>query len=170
MILVIVSSCTEPIPRKPVSYHSTTVLNESVKLNRALNAIEEKLIETYIEKDSLHTYNYSPEGFWYAYISQNNLASYTPKEGDEIEFEHQITSLNNQVLYSKDQLGKAVYLTDKQEIITGLQKGLKIMKEGEEVQFLFPSFNAYGKIGNGDKIGINQPLIYKVKLIKINKN
>ena len=50
-----------------------------------------------------------------------------------------------------------------------MQHGLKLMKEEEEVVFLFPSFTAFGYTGNQEKIGINQPLIYKVKLNKINR-
>ena len=43
------------------------------------------------------------------------------------------------------------------------------MKEDEEVVFLFPSHAAFGYSGNQEKIGVNQPLIYKVKLNKINR-
>ena len=43
------------------------------------------------------------------------------------------------------------------------------MNEGDEVTFLFPSHKLYGYIGDKNKIDINQPLIYKVQLIKINK-
>ena len=41
------------------------------------------------------------------------------------------------------------------------------MKEGEELLFLFPSYKAFGILGDRTKVGMNQPLIYRVKLIKI---
>ena len=41
------------------------------------------------------------------------------------------------------------------------------MKPGETIKFIFPSFNAYGVLGDGQKIGINQSLISKVTLINI---
>ncbi|MFK5879978.1 MAG: hypothetical protein QM478_10840 [Flavobacteriaceae bacterium] len=50
-----------------------------------------------------------------------------------------------------------------------MQEGLKLMREGEEMQFLFPSFKAFGFTGDQEKIGIKQPLVYSVKLISINK-
>ena len=43
------------------------------------------------------------------------------------------------------------------------------MHEKDEVTFLFPSHKVFGYLGDENKIGINQPLIYKVKLNKINK-
>ena len=43
------------------------------------------------------------------------------------------------------------------------------MGEGDVATFLFPSHKVYGYIGDDNKIEINQPLIYKVQIIKINK-
>ena len=42
------------------------------------------------------------------------------------------------------------------------------MNEGDVVTFLFLSHVAYGFIGDQNKIEINQQLIYKVQLLKIN--
>jgi len=50
-----------------------------------------------------------------------------------------------------------------------LQDGIKLMKEGEIVTFLFPSYKAYGYSGN-ERVKPNQSLIFTVELIKINKN
>ena len=61
-------------------------------------------------------------------------------------------------------------MVDQEELITGLQEGIKLTKEGEILTFLFPSHMAFGYTGNG-KIESNQPLIYKVHLKEIiNKN
>ncbi|VAW22769.1 hypothetical protein MNBD_BACTEROID04-1927, partial [hydrothermal vent metagenome] len=35
--------------------------------------------------------------------------------------------------------------------------------------FLFPSHKVFGYLGDQKKIGVNQPLIYKVQLNKINR-
>ena len=59
---------------------------------------------------------------------------------------------------------------DKQEIISGLQDGLKLVKEGETAVFLMPSFNAFSVLGDRKKIKTNQPLIYTVYLKKINNH
>ena len=161
-------SCSEPTPRRPITHKSSTFLNESVEFNKKLNLAEEKLIKDYISKDSLSFYNISPYGFWFKYLNKNSSDSYTPKEGDVLEVEYEISNLSNEVLYSSEASENLIYKVDKQEIINGLQKGLKLLKRNEEVVFIFPSFNAYGKTGDGDRIGIHQPIIYKVKIIKIN--
>ena len=59
---------------------------------------------------------------------------------------------------------------DKEELFTGLREGLKLMKPGETVTFLFPSQKAYGYYGDEDKIGINTPLICEVTVNTIRQN
>ena len=59
---------------------------------------------------------------------------------------------------------------DQQELFSGLREGLKLMKEGESISFIFPSQKAYGYYGDSDKIGPNVPLICDVSLLKLTTN
>ena len=72
-------------------------------------------------------------------------------------------------MYSKEDLGIKKYIIDKEDFISGLQKGIKLMKIGETVTFVIPSYSAFGIAGDGNKIGINQSIKSKVTLININK-
>ena len=47
--------------------------------------------------------------------------------------------------------------------------GLKLMKEGETITFLFPSYKAYGYYGIENKLGTNIPIQCTVTLNSINK-
>jgi gliding motility-associated peptidyl-prolyl isomerase len=166
VITVFVLSCTKTIPRKPVIRNSSTFLNESVKRNKIINKLDETAFLELIKKDSIHTYLSSANGFWYYYVNKNSASTKLPTKGDEVIYSYTIKDINSQVLYTEEDLGVRNYLIDKQELITGLQDGLKLMKEDEIVTFLFPSHKAYGYSGY-QKIGSNQPLIYTVKLKKI---
>lgn len=168
--MIIVISCVNPTPRKPVSYSSGSYIQKSVKLNKQINTIQEKAIKYYLAQDSLRKYISSSNGFWYTYKKQINVKTRNPKIGDEVFFKYQISDLANNILYSEDELRENRLLIDKEDVESGLQNGLKLMKEGEEVQFIFPSFKAFGFVGDRERIGINQPLIYNVKLNKIKTN
>ena len=48
--------------------------------------------------------------------------------------------------------------------LMGLRDGIKLMKKGETITFLFPSHMAYGYHGDDKKIGTNEPLICTVTL------
>ncbi|PCI08682.1 MAG: gliding motility-associated peptidyl-prolyl isomerase GldI [Flavobacteriaceae bacterium] len=167
ILFITLISCDDPIPRRPVSHHTTSYMQESVALNQQINTLEEKAILFYIAQDSLRKYKASKNGFWYSKINQNKNRK--PIVGDEVLFEYEILDLSNQLIYSKEEIGQVSYSIDKENLTTGLQEGLKLMREGEEVKFIFPSFKAFGFTGDRQKIGVKQPLIYKVKLININK-
>ncbi|WP_372767444.1 gliding motility-associated peptidyl-prolyl isomerase GldI [Lutibacter sp.] len=168
IFLVLLVSCANPIPRKPVLRKTSTFLNESVTLNKAMNASEENGFRTLMEKDSLNKYLASPNGFWYTF-NRKNEDSYLPKIGDQLFYTYDVFDTNNHLIYSAEEVGELTYIVDKQEIVEGLRNGLKLMSAGDVVTFLFPSHKAYGYTGDSNKIEINQPLIFKIQLIKINK-
>jgi len=91
----------------------------------------------------------------------------TPKLGDEVTFEYNITDLEGNVIYSKEELGIMKYRIDKEDFIFALQLGIKLMKVGETIIFVIPSYNAFGISGDGEKIGINQSIKSTVTLLNI---
>jgi gliding motility-associated peptidyl-prolyl isomerase len=145
-------------------------MSESVDRNTVLKNVEEEIFRQIMEKDSLNEYINSEYGFWYYYVERNVTNNEFASTGDEVLFSYEARTLDDTIVYSNEEVGDINYLVDKEELITGLQEGIKLMKEGEVVVFLFPSYKAYGYVGN-DRIRSNEPLIYTVKLKKIiNKN
>lgn len=167
-LIGILISCGQPVPRKPITTKTSSFMETSVSLNKKLNEKEENLLKSIIKKDSLTTYIASPSGFWYTY-NLKSTNTYTPKFGDQVLYACEIYNLNNEVIYSAQELGLQNYTINKQELVEGLRNGLQLMNEGDVVTFLFPSHKVFGYLGDENKIGINQPLIYKVQLNKINK-
>ena len=161
-------SCSNPGARKAIVRKTSSFMSESIERNKLLNKAENAILMQKMKSDSLHQYLSSAYGFWYYYDVKVPSENYIVKRGDVVFYSHEIKSLDNTILYDKETLGTKSYLVDKEELIAGLQDGFKLMKEGEVVTFLFPSYKAYGYTGN-DKINPNQPLIYKVELLKINK-
>jgi gliding motility-associated peptidyl-prolyl isomerase len=170
LLLLIISSCSSPEARKPIIRKTSSFMSESVDRNTVLKNVEEEIFRQIMEKDSLNEYISSEYGFWYYYVERNVTNNEFANTGDEGLFSYEARSLDDNIVYSNEELGDINYLVDKEELITGLQEGIKLMKEGEVVVFLFPSYKAYGYVGN-DRIRSNEPLIYTVKLKKIiNKN
>lgn len=165
-ILISFVSCTTPEPRKPIVQKTSSFLQESIERNKLINKVEEDTFLAYMKSDTINDYITSENGFWYYFNVKNTTTSVLPKTGDEVIFTYQIKDINNEIIYTKEELGQRNYLVDQQELITGLQDGLKLMKEGETVTFLFPSHKAYGYSGY-QKIKSNEPLIYTVSLQKI---
>ena len=167
-LIFLVVGCSNVEPRRPINpKQSTTLHKEVIKESIALNKVEDDKILEIIKKDSIKTYLQSSEGFWYTYIHKINKDLPNPIEGKEVTFEYNITDLNDSILYSKESLGIKKYKVDKENFISGLQKGIKLMKIGETITFVIPSYSAFGITGDGNKIGLNKSIKSTVTLINI---
>ena len=171
IIGILFLGCSKVAPRRPIDpKKSTTILKETIKESKRLNKIEEDRILALIKNDSINTYKVSTNGFWYTYIQKIEENKITPKSGDIVTFEYNITDLQDNLIYSKDSLGVKKLNVDKEDFISALHTGMKLMKIGETITFVIPSYSAFGIVGDGNKIGINQSIKSTVTLININNN
>ncbi len=159
-------SCKEQEARRPKQYSTNNFYKELIEKNKILNAQEKRFIESLISKDTLKVYKTSTLGFWYSYIKKDTLNSYTPKKDDLVTIKYNVTDINDNIIYKEQQMD---YKVDKQDFIPGLQDGIKLMKKGEIITFVIPSYRAYGVTGDGIKIKGNQPIKSTITLINIIK-
>lgn len=164
LLALLLINCGGPEPRKPVKVKSGSFFKESVERNKALLAQEEEIIQKIIAQDSLHQYQTSPSGFWYYFDIKNDTALYRPKTNDQILFSYNLVSLANDTIYSAQELGPTSYVVDKEQLFTGLQNAVKLLKINERATFLFPSLQAYGYHGDGNRIGPRTPIKSTVEL------
>tara|TARA_B100001063_G_scaffold224257_1_gene232114 strand:+ start:2610 stop:3146 length:537 start_codon:yes stop_codon:yes gene_type:complete len=159
VLLVITISCKDIEPRRPINKKSISFIKNSIKRNKVITKNQESIFKNII-KESKSKYIYSEKGFWYSFkkkLSSTNKKK-LPNPGDQVSFEYQIEDVNGKILYEKKSLGAVKYYVDKEDILPALREGIKLLKNGESAYFLFPSFLCHGYSGDGEKIGINQPL------------
>ena len=163
------SSCQKQAEvRTPISQSGGEYIKESAKRNQLIVTDELKAIQQYIQNDSLHKYYQSEAGFWHKYLKANIRDTITPQTGDVVNISFSIKNLHNELIYDTSETSPNVYVVDKQEIMPGLRRAIKIMRAEERIVFLFPSHLGYGFIGDKERIGSNQPIICEVYLEKIN--
>jgi gliding motility-associated peptidyl-prolyl isomerase len=134
-----------------------------------MNAAEEEALKAYMELDSTSRYTSSAHGFWYS-DSDRSPGGNNPEEGDQLLYTYEVYGLDGSLIYTTEDIGQVTYKMDQQELEEGIRLALKLMTEGETRKFLFPSHLMFGYLGDENNIGINQPLIYIIHLIKIDKN
>ncbi len=165
LVSILVSGCKQPQEaRKPLSQSSGSFMKKSAERNKKLIEGEEGQIDSLIKSNPKIKYFASTKGYWYTYLVQNLQDTLTPKKGDVAFFDYEIKDLKGNVIYSQLELRPQTYAVDKQNIMTGLREGIKLMHKKEKVIFLFPSHIAYGYHGDDNKIGTNQPLLCTVTL------
>lgn len=169
-IAIVAVGCGEPEARWPVEAKSGSFLKLSAERNRRLLLQEEALMARLMAADSAHTYLESASGTHYYYETRAESAGYTPQPDDLVTLTYDLTTWNNDTLYSQDEIGTLRYKVDKQELFPGLRNSVKLLQEGETAVFLFPSSLGYGYHGDNDRIGPNLPLKSRLTLLKIEKN
>jgi len=156
--------CESPEARRPVSVKTGSFIDQSVKLNKKVNSLQHERIQQIIQNNSDKDYIASPNGFWYYYNIKVEGDSIMPKFGDIVNFNYNVEGFNNKIIYSEEEIKTQNYAMDQEELFSGLREGIKLMKAGETITFLFPSDKAYGYYGDENKIGANIPLICKVTI------
>jgi gliding motility-associated peptidyl-prolyl isomerase len=168
----VIFSCKSPEARRPLQSHSGSFIKESAERNKKIYDEEKDFIVKIIEKDSAHTYISSENGFWYFYNKRDTTTTEMPDLGDVVKFTYDIKDLNGSLIISEKENGLQHYKVDQtnQELISGIRDGIKLMKEGETVTFLFPSYKAFGYYGIEEKLGTNIPVQSTVTLHSIEQS
>ena len=171
IVILVVLSCKSPEARRPISVKTGSFIDVSVERNIKLNESEKTRILELINQDSEHDYMASESGFYYYYNTKVELDSVVkPSFGDIVKFNYNVKTLQGDLIYSKEEQGIQNYAMDQAQLFTGLREGLKLMKVGETVTFLFPSQKAFGYYGDSNKIGSSVPLICEVTINSITEN
>lgn len=165
VLLVVITGCqNKQEARRPISHSSGSFIKQSMDRNKKLIAGEEAEIARVIRQNKRVKFIASTKGFWYSYIATNTKDTLTPKKGDVALFDYEVKDLKGRIIYSQSELGPQTYFVDKQNIMTGLREGIKLMNRNEKINFLFTSHIAYGYHGDNKKIGTNKPLLCIVTL------
>lgn len=91
-----------------------------------------------------------------------------PTANDSVTVEYTGTLIDGKVFDSTEKSGKPVTFKVNQ-VIPGWTEALQLMNQGSEWEIYIPSSLAYGEKGVGGPIGPNQTLIFKIKLVSVNK-
>lgn len=152
--------------------HSGTFIKESAERNKKIYDEEKDFIQKIISEDSSHDYISSDKGFWYFYNKRDTTTSNMPNPGDIVKFTYDIRDFDGDLILSEKENGLQKYKVDQsnQELISGVRDGIKLMKAGETVTFLFPSYKAFGYYGIEEKLGTNIPVQSTVTLHSIEQS
>ena len=167
---ILIVNCKTPEARRPISVKTGSFIDASVERNKQLYAKEQAVIQDLMQQQK-NNYLASESGFWYYYNNKIETDSLeTPDFGDIVTYDYNVKALNGETIYSKADIKTQNYAMDQEELFTGLREGLKLMKSGETITFMFPSQKAYGYYGDENRIGSNTPLICEVTVHSIKQN
>lgn len=164
--LIVLAACESKVVQYPVDYDKDEFMKFSQDRNKQILEEDNRLIQNYIDSTGV-AFNKTNFGFW---ISNSGTPSGTmAKSGDYVKYEYEVLDFDNNIVYSKQEIGTKDAVLGKEDLPRGLHSTLQLIEKGDSATALYPSFLAYGGYGDRNKVGGNEPLIFKVKIIDIKK-
>lgn len=164
--LFLLTACKSKVTQYPVNYDKDEFMKFSQDRNKQILEEDNELIENYIDSTGLD-FKQTQFGFW---ISNSGMATETmAKSGDYVQYEYEVSDFENNVVYSRQEIGIKDAVLGREDLPRGLHVTLQLIEEGDSATALYPSFLAYGGYGDRNKIGGNEPLIFRVKILDIKK-
>lgn len=166
LIVFLIVSCEGNVIQYPVNYDKDEFMKFSRERGKLILEEDNELIQNYIDSLGInfHKTNY---GFWIS-----NSGEITPtmaKVGDFVQYEYEVIDFDNNLIYSKSEIGVQDAVLGKVDLPRGLHSSLQMIEKGDSAFALLPSFLAYGGYGDRNKIGGDIPLIFKIKMLDIKK-
>jgi FKBP-type peptidyl-prolyl cis-trans isomerase len=88
-------------------------------------------------------------------------------DNDKVVIEYECTLLDGTYCYSSKDSGPKEVILGRTKIETGLDQGMRMLKQGGEAIFIIPPFLAFGLTGDGKKIPSRAVIIYNITSVRI---
>lgn len=165
LLVLLIITCKEERP-KPKSLEEVLAYKEPlVKVNKILVDKDSLRIARYNERKKLGL-TVGLNGLWYK-IEHSG-------KGDSAKF-NKIASIkyklylleNGKLCYSSDSSGIKSFVIGKDDVESGLDVGIRMMREGDRAIFVLPPNLAHGLLGDGNCIPPRSIIIYEVELLQV---
>jgi len=164
-ILLITFACSQG-HRKPKSDEEVLAYKEPlVKVNAILVDKDSLKIARYCERKKLNL-TVGKQGLWYhiEHIGNGDSA----KSGMVANIKYKVWLLETgKLCYCSDSSGIKSFRIGHDDIESGLDIGIRMMREGDKAMFILPPNLAYGLLGDEKCIPARSIIVYELTLIKV---
>ncbi|MFN3951490.1 MAG: FKBP-type peptidyl-prolyl cis-trans isomerase [Thermaurantimonas sp.] len=145
-------------------FHQNLDREALIQMNRRYLKAENQAIEEYV-KGRKWEYAVHSNGVYYRILKRGGQ-SLRAKEGDIVVFRTTMELLNGKRIY-EDASERRTLRIDREDAEIGLHEMLKLFGPGDSIQMVLPSYLAFGLAGDLDEVGMRQPVVYSIKIEKI---
>ena len=157
-------SCNSSVREAGPSGGSVSSSDSILAYNRQVVAAEQTEIEDFIARYHW-TMSTSPTGLRYMIYKEGKGRKAV--EGDRVEIRYRATLLNGNLVAQTDPGAPFIFELAKRRVISGLEEGILLMKEGAHAKLIVPSHLAYGLLGDPSGVPAGAALVYDVELCSV---
>lgn len=166
LIITVISSeiaCKRHRTSQKQTMDQKQITEHLIGANQASIKFENEQIKELIRKSSWQMTE-TPTGLRYQILEQGNGPLI--KFGDVIKCEYEVRLITNELIYSSLKQGLKEFRVGSGGVESGLEEAVLLMKVGDKMRLIIPSYLAHGVSGDQDKIPPKATLIYIVKPIE----
>jgi FKBP-type peptidyl-prolyl cis-trans isomerase len=166
LLLSLLSYSCKQERKKPKSEEEVKAYKEPlIKVNEILVDKDSLIIARYNERKKLGL-KVGLNGIWYKieHTGKGDSAKYNKIAS--IKYKLYLLE-SNKLCYSSDSTGIKSFVVGKSEIESGLDIGIRMMREGDKAIFILPPGMAHGLLGDGKCIPPRSIIIYEVELLQV---
>lgn len=151
--------------QRPKKGFESNFLDKSIENGISRETAEKKYIEQWVSKNDKSNFQSTSDGFWIRYDVKNSNPKAKPL--NFVRYTAELSDIEGTQIYSFEEFGIKNAILTKSNEIRGIEKALYLMGKDEQTTLLLTSFNGYGIYGDENKIGKNQVLKVKLKLLDV---
>ncbi len=164
MLVLLLMGC-QPAQEDKKNGLDTRQMQQMLEMtNKQLLAREEQMIDDFLTRFGWEM-EQSGSGLRYKIREQGTgpEVSY----GNVVELAHAVYLLNGDPVYSSHEDGHLQFRVGRGGAVSGLDEGVRLLRQGAKATFILPYHLAYGIPGDQDRIPGRSTIVYEVELIHI---
>ena len=167
-ISIVICSCGEDEEQNYFPKEIEWSQDQSSDMNSVFASEEDDEIELFLKQHSDWKMTKTGTGLRY-FIYEKSEFNDTAKVNDIVTVDFEISLLDGTICYSSIENGPESFTVERADIESGLHEAMQLMCTNDRAKFILPSQMAHGLIGDEEKIPPLTPVVYDIKLLKIER-
>ena len=159
-------SCQNQEPAKK-TIDPARIKEPLIEANKEAVLTEKEQIDDFLDR---HQWKMESTGSGLRYMIYHHGDGPVVENGDVVQLKYITSLLNGDTVYSSKINGDMAFRVGNATVISGLEEGILLLRQGDRAKFIIPSHLAYGLIGDQNNVGSKTTLVYDIDLVKIHKN
>ncbi|MBN9294929.1 MAG: FKBP-type peptidyl-prolyl cis-trans isomerase [Flavobacteriia bacterium] len=139
--------------------------DKSTELGKGIAKNEDIDIELFIDQHEKLSFQETGSGLRIAFLKRGD--GQKAERGMTAEVRHKISLLDGTVCYQSELDRNDFFKIDREDIESGVQEAIKLMRVGDKCKLIIPSHLAHGLVGDLDKIPPLSVLVVDMELIAL---
>ena len=164
-LFLVFTSCNNPDSnnQKVVKVQKKALQDQFVKANQLVVQKENDEMDYYARSHKMNFVN-TNSGLRY-YVYEASAKGDSIKDGDQITIKYTVSLLDGTECYSSEKDGPKTFIVGHEDLESGIQKGVQLLKKGDKALIMIPSHLAHGLLGDMKKIPPQRAIVYDVQIL-----